>query len=148
MSEQFPMRAPIIRIRVSRLTSLLFALASVNVHAADQKIPVTIDCTVRPEDFVGQRVCSALRDALASSPRYSDGAGTEKHWKLYVISVPDDVVQGTVMSSAQAVSLTFETNADELYIQTWAYITGSSITKMRADAIFAAVDDEIHHFVK
>jgi hypothetical protein len=127
------------------LALFLLALGSVALHAKPSKMPIAVNCTVDTDDYIGHRLCSALRDHVASSPRYYEPEADPKafFWVLNMVSV------ATEGSTSQAVELTIHTPSGT-YVSAalWVYITGNEKVQSQADAIFAAVDDKIEDFAK
>lgn len=91
--------------RLALLAFLCFAVPAMG----QTKTTVVFDCTC--SDPVGARFATAVRDALASSPRYmlgytavekdKDGKATRYHWHLKAVSLdptPDNEGRSTAIS--------------------------------------------------
>jgi len=127
------------------LLALTFALGTVAAHAADKdRIPVAFDCTHANDDFVGIRLCTALRDRIAKSPRYYEVSENDAtHFGIHLVSL-----SVSEALSAQAVSVTVTAKTLHFYLDTQAYTTGSDKVATQADAILAAMDDDVTEFTK
>jgi hypothetical protein len=124
------------------LVTLILLGCAAMAHAqakADNKMPVVLDCSTSQNDTIGPRLCTALRDKIATSPRYEAVSGNGGvHWGLHVVSVEDGEL------SSQAVTITGKgENAGEVYLTTLVYITGRNRASDQADAIFAALDSNV-----
>jgi hypothetical protein len=107
-------------------------------------------CTTADGDSIGSRLCTALRDQIASSPRYTDLTTEKSYWTLHLVSIADDVTtEGTENTSAEAVTLTITAVGDtyELYVRSWIFVTGAHKAKEQAETILANTDGEIQTFV-
>lgn len=122
---------------------LFFALAIPNLHAkpADDKWPVLVSCTIETDDYVGQRLCSALRDDIARSPRYYEVTSDEAtyYWVLHIVSM---TTEGS-SSSSQAVVLTIHMDdGTQLFLNVWTYLTGKDRVREQAETILASADTQ------
>jgi hypothetical protein len=103
----------------------------------DSKMPVVLDCSTGPNDTIGPRLCTALRDKIATSPRYEAVSASGVHWGLHVVSMDDGD------QSLQAVTITGKGDAAEVYLTTLVFLTGRNRASDQADAIFAALDSNV-----
>jgi hypothetical protein len=118
------------------ITIFVLGLSLSGASAQTTKQAISIDCT-NDDDWIGKRLCTELRDEIASSPRYreTEQRADEFHWNLHIVSMRDGAA-----ASAQAVTLTMGRKTDESFIQSWVQVTGSERVKSQAETIFAAID--------
>jgi hypothetical protein len=65
---------------------LVFGLAAAALSARAEKFPVYVACASSPSDSIGPRVCTALLDTIARSPRHRLAADPESLWTISVAS--------------------------------------------------------------
>ena len=73
-------------------------------------IPVHVTCGNEPGDNAGLRFCSALRDAITRSPRYSETGQDRTEYSQFVIyiSTVPSIVNGQAIGSGVGVALVME----------------------------------------
>ena len=105
-------------------------------------IPIYLDCKAGGADRIGLRICTALTDDIALSPRYVESNLSPGVFVLHVgtMEVPEHPI------SAQSIVLTFAVGDGEYFVDLTQAITGSGEVKDAADKIMAAVDDDIQKF--
>jgi hypothetical protein len=131
---------------------ITFALSAVVLtctslcSAQRDKQPMQVTCTNDTNDFVGERFCSTLRDEIARSPRYETST-TGTRWRIQIVTLAD--VATPKDASIQAVVLTMKsgTDADDLFIQQWAFQTGTRAVKDQAQTLLSSVDSEIQGLI-
>jgi hypothetical protein len=124
------------------LSALVFTASL--CHAQPNKQPIEVTCTNEADDFVGGRFCSALRDDIARSPRY-ESASTGTRWRLHVVTLSDALAKDS--SSIQAVALTMQTDDGDLFVQQWAFQSGSNVVKDQAQSLLSAADGQIQELI-
>ncbi len=83
------------------------------------KTDIAIHCVSLPGDIGGGQLCSALRDALASSPRYQEVDRNPQGWQLRLATMGIDDNKGT------AVSMTLVYHA--IYVVNTVQVCGASV---------------------
>jgi hypothetical protein len=99
------------------------------------KIDIAIHCVSLPGDIVGGQLCSALRDALAKSPRYQEADRNPQGWQLRLATMGIDDNQGT------AVSMTLVYHA--IYVVNTVQVCGASVIPDCAEGMLSDSDDRI-----
>jgi hypothetical protein len=120
---------------------MIFALGlSLAAHSQAEKQPIFIHCQATDNDLIGKRLCTALRDEIANSPRYREVEfdAHEAHWNLLLVSVHHDD-----MYSAEALTLTKGFGEFQIYFSSWVYMTPAVRVKDMSDEIYADVDNEM-----
>jgi hypothetical protein len=134
---------------MKRLTMCLAILAimtaKVFAQAPVRKIPIFFQCTC--DDPVGSRIATALRDLIATSPRYfkyggdfsQQGANVFPIWSIRMVTRDTDENASRTMV---AVAFTRGLFYESLSVQT----CGSSKVKECAEGILADLDRQITDF--
>jgi hypothetical protein len=131
------------------LIALILACAPLMAHAAPQnKTLVYINCSSETGDNIGEQVCTALKDDIAASPRYTllSSEPTAKgtfYFKIHFITLSDE--NG---SSFQSVVLSGDTTDNSYYLTSWAFLTGGAKVKMQASTMAAKFDTAIADLLK
>jgi hypothetical protein len=117
------------------LTALL--LATVPAGAQEAKMRVAVQCKVGVDDSIGARVCTAVRDGLASSPRYAlVGMNAYPEMVIHITTLRESDIL-----SAQAVAYTFVIPPKtEDFLTLGAAQTGRDMINTTASNIIAALD--------
>jgi hypothetical protein len=124
---------------------ILLALGIVFAPSAKaQKSPVYVSCSIAPNDFVGPRLCSALRDAIARSPRYREVGFTAPHYGIFLVS--NVILDGTLGLAAQSITLTSGSQEFETFLNNYVLVTPRLTEKEQAETILALLDqNKIRH---
>jgi hypothetical protein len=99
------------------------------------KTGIAIHCVSSAGDVVGGQLCSALRLAVARSPRYEEAALNPQGWQLRLATVGVDDNKGT------AVSMTLVYHS--LYVVNTVQVCGASVTSDCAEGMLSDSDDHI-----
>ena len=126
---------------------ILIAFLVGAAFASAEKMGVALNCQTEDGDGTGMRLCTALRDQIAASPRYETWASKKQvHWGLGIISTTTD---NTKMLSAQAVVVLVVMADDlEVYLNHYVLITGRGGVNHQAETIMAILDREIDKLQK
>lgn len=65
----------------------LLLICCLPLVAQTRKTPIEIQCTPAPDDSVGPQLCSALRDIVATSPRYEEVPHNPTGYIIKVLTV-------------------------------------------------------------
>jgi hypothetical protein len=116
------------------LATLVLGLAA---HCNAEKPQVYIACSVPSDDTIGKRLCTALRDAIAKSPRYreADNLDMELHWTLHLASVKLSDL------SAQSIAITYGSGTLLDYKANIVTVTGRDRVDQQAQTLIADLDD-------
>lgn len=108
------------------------------------KIKVHLNCTC--EDVVGSKYATALRDLIATSPRYIaadnfvDGTGTTAVWNYGLRIVTLDPSNGkTGVSTVIAVTITW----GPIFLDSLVQTCGDEVAKSCASSTFASLDKDV-----
>ena len=104
------------------------------------KTDIAIHCVSLPGDVVGGQLCSALRLALARSPRYEEAAVNPQGWQLRLATMGIDDNKGA------AVSMTLVYHA--MYVVNTVQVCGASVIPDCAEGMLSDSDDHIRLFEK
>lgn len=120
---------------------ILIAALGLAVPASSEqskKKSVEVNCSTGNDDMTGAALCSALRDAVAASPRFElwDGTHSQPLLRIHVISM---ATQFGI--SVQSVTTTFD--GDSTYLGHAVYIEGSNAVKTQAGSILAGSDQQL-----
>jgi hypothetical protein len=99
------------------------------------KTDIAIHCVSLPGDIVGGQLCSALRDALARSPRYQEADRNPQGWQLRLATMGIDDNKGT------AVSMTLVYHA--IYVVNTVQVCGAAVIPDCAQGMLSDSDDQI-----
>ncbi len=116
----------------------ILALAVLLTSAAfgqTNKTDIAIHCVSSPGDALGGQLCSALRLAVARSPRYQEAAVNPDGWQLRLATMGIDDDKGT------AVSMTLIYRA--LYVVNTVQVCGASVIPDCAQGMLSDSDDHI-----
>jgi hypothetical protein len=113
------------------LAFLLTSAAFGQTHRTD----IAIHCVSLPGDEVGGQLCSALKLAVARSPRYEEAAVNPQGWQLRLATMGIDDDKGT------AVSMTLVYRA--LYVVNTVQVCGASVIPDCAEGMLSDSDDHI-----
>jgi hypothetical protein len=108
------------------------------------KTGIAIHCVSLPGDVVGGQLCSALRLAVARSPRYEEAVNEEavnpQGWQLRLATMPIDDNKGT------AVSMTLVYH--KLYVVNTVQVCGASVIPDCAQGMLSDSDDQMRSLEK
>ena len=104
------------------------------------KTGIAIHCVSLPGDVVGDQLCSALRLAVAESPRYEEAVTNPQGWQLRLATMGIDDNKGT------AVSMTLVYHAG--YVVNTVQVCGASVIPDCAQGMLSDSDDHIRLFEK
>jgi hypothetical protein len=116
----------------------ILALAVLLTSAAfgqTNKTGLAIHCVSSPGDVLGGQLCSALRLAVARSPRYEEAAANPDGWQVRLATLGIDDDKGT------AVSMTLIYRA--LYVVNTVQVCGASVIPDCAQGLLSDSDDHI-----
>jgi hypothetical protein len=133
-------------------TVALTALA--HAEPKTTKMPVMASCSTQAGDNVGERVCTALRDRIAASPRYylvDTSKGFAKDalvYRLALITLSDDNQPVATTDSASVLGTTMllttgDPDTPYIYMNSTVNICGSNKVAWCADSIFSSFDAEV-----
>ncbi|RZU29048.1 hypothetical protein [Edaphobacter modestus] len=84
------------KVRLAIALAASLAATATQAHALD-KPNIDVECQANDADQIGKLYCSALRDAIAKSPRYTLGQpptdGKKHFWTIRVSTIPVMTVQ-------------------------------------------------------
>jgi hypothetical protein len=128
-----------------KLAVVLVFLSSIHAFAGPaEKTKVKIDCTCN--DAVGARFATALRDVVASSPRYVEtplsnepGKDAPWHWVISIVSVDGELNNPNVSTALSIVILV----GDDIFMSQFVQVCGSEKIKDCAAHTFASFDAEV-----
>lgn len=130
--------------------AMVLALTFPLINAQEpSKIPVFVDCTC--DDAVGALYATALRDAIANSPRYTEAPGYYRtgpapkrdkirNWSISVVAMDDDS-QNPGHSSALSVVILL---GPDLFIQQFVQVCGRERAATCAARTLADLDNQVH----
>jgi hypothetical protein len=104
------------------------------------KTDIAIHCVSLPGDEVGGQLCSALRLAVARSPRYEEAVANPQGWQLRLATMGIDDNKGT------AVSMTLVYH--KLYVVNTIQVCGASVIPDCAQGMLSDSDDQIRSLQK
>jgi hypothetical protein len=104
------------------------------------KTDIAIHCVSLPGDEVGGQLCSALRLAVARSPRYEEAVANPQGWQLRLATMGIDDNKGT------AVSMTLVYH--KLYVVNTVQVCGASVIPDCAQGMLSDSDDQIRALQK
>jgi hypothetical protein len=99
------------------------------------KTDIAIHCVSLPGDVIGGQLCSALRLAVARSPRYEEAVTNPQGWQLRLATMGVDDNKGT------AVSMTLVYHA--MYVVNTVQVCGASVIPDCAQGMLSDSDDHI-----
>jgi hypothetical protein len=130
-SQHEPYQHLIMQKRILGLAVLLTSAAFGQTNKTD----LAIHCVSLPGDVLGGQLCSALRLAVARSPRYEEAAVNPDGWQLRLATTGIDEDKGT------AVSMTLIYRA--LYVVNTVQVCGASVIPDCAQGMLSDSDDHI-----
>jgi hypothetical protein len=104
------------------------------------KTDIAIHCVSLPGDEVGGQLCSALRLAVARSPRYEEAALNPEGWQIRLATMGIDDNKGT------AVSMTLVYHS--MYVVNTVQVCGASVVSNCAQGMLSDSDDHIRMLEK
>jgi hypothetical protein len=113
---------------------LAFLLTS-TAFGQTTKTDIAIHCVSSPGDVIGGQLCSALRLAVASSPRYEEAVINPQGWQLRLATMGVNDNKGT------AVSMTLVYRA--MYVVNTVQVCGASVIPDCAQGMLFDSDDHI-----
>lgn len=130
----------------------LLSLLLLTAHAQPQakaKAKIYVECTC--DDPVATLYATALRDAIANSPRYveaeasespgKDGKGSDPNWVLSIVSIDDST---SVADVSTALSVVMKVG-DNFFLTHWIQVCGRDKVAYCASQTLANFDSKIHH---
>ena len=119
---------------------MLALVLAASAHAQKDKWAVVVNCTNEDNDIVGMRLCTAVRDEIARSPRYYEASSESYALTLHIVTASyDDEFRTT---SVQAVAITMDGPKGEYYLTNSVLITGANRVKFSAQEIVASLDHQ------
>jgi hypothetical protein len=123
-------------VTVSYMKSLVLAvLLTSAAFGQTNKTDIAIHCVSSPGDVVGGQLCSALKLAVAKSPKYQETAVNPQGWQLRLATTEIGDNKGT------AVSMTLVYRA--LYVVNTVQVCGASVISDCAQGMLSDSDDHI-----
>jgi hypothetical protein len=119
---------------------LIALLLSSPALAQTAKTPIEIGCQSKTGDGVGTELCTAIRDGVATSPRYQEVDSSPQGFQLRVITVAISENGAT----AASVILTY----NDYYISSLVQTCGSDRVGQCARGLVASFDEDITAFEK
>ena len=104
------------------------------------KTDIAIHCVSLPGDVVGGQLCSALKLALARSPRYEEADLNPQGWQIRLATMGIDDNKGT------AVSMTLVYHS--MYVVNTVQVCGASVISDCAQGMLSDSDDHIRSLEK
>jgi hypothetical protein len=132
----------IVTFEYMKSLALAVLLASLTSAAFGQtlKTDIAVHCVSLPGDVVGGQLCSALRLAVARSPRYEEAALNPQGWQLRLATMGIGDNKGT------AVSMTLVYGA--MYVVNTVQVCGASVIPDCAQGMLSDSDDHIRMLEK
>jgi len=143
---------PFSRQNTLAILTLVMALGLALSAHAQTKAPTRIHvvCTNDDGDTTGRDYCSAVRDAVARSPRYIETNVSSSHvapgdtqFEISIATV-GVLVGGRPVGSAASVVLIYSNHDMDLIYSQWAHAVPASQFEESATNTLADVDSEIH----
>jgi hypothetical protein len=141
------MSFPFARIRRRLSWFVLFALSS-PCSSQTEKTPIYIDCAC--DDQVGQLYATALRDAVATSPRFTeasvkevkspDGKTSVYNLVLAIVTLDVETPPGGHSTAISAVLLM----GNNFLFAQWVQACGRNVVQSCAEATLANLDRHLH----
>lgn len=128
---------------MSTVTALvLICLAAIAAQAKAQtptkKVGVQVYCKNSANDLVGPQICTALRDRIASSPRYFPDSEGGPRFALHVVTT------GSANDTAAAVAITVEGGkVGPTLVDLWSVSIGADRVANAVDTMFASFDADV-----
>jgi hypothetical protein len=114
---------------------------TLTAQTTPRKERVQVICLNSDGDTVGSRVCTALRDRIASSPRYTlTNSDKDSTWGVHIASVS---VEDGVTSSLSYTLTLFTNPLEEMFIASGAQFCGSTKIDSCAAALMSEMDGRI-----
>jgi hypothetical protein len=104
------------------------------------KTDIAIHCVSLPEDVVGGQLCSALREAVAKSPRYQEAVSNPQGWQIRLATM------GIADNNGTAVSMILIYHA--IYVANTVQVCGASVVSDCAQGMLSDSDDHIRSLEK
>jgi hypothetical protein len=104
------------------------------------KTDIAIHCISLPGDVVGGQLCSALRLAVARSPRFEEAVANPQGWQLRLATMGIDDNKGTAVS----MTLVYHT----IYVVNTVQVCGASVVSDCAQGMLSDSDDHIQSLEK
>ena len=104
------------------------------------KTDIAIHCVSLPEDVVGGQLCTALREAVARSPRYQEAVSNPQGWQIRLATM------GIYDNKGTAVSMVLIYHA--MYVVNTVQLCGESVIRDCAEGMLSDSDDHIRLFEK
>jgi hypothetical protein len=118
----------------------LAVLLTSAAYGQTNKTDIAIHCVFSPGDVVGGQLCSALKLAVARSPRYQETAVNPQGWQLRLATTGIGDNEGT------AVSMTLVYRA--LYVVNTVQVCGASVISGCAQGMLSDSDEQIRSLEK
>jgi len=115
-------------------------LLSLTASAQGTKTPIQLDCSVQSGDTVGAQFCTAVRDVVATSPRYREVDRNRKGYKLSLATV---AIEANI-ETAVSIALTW----DGVLLTNTVKICGTNIVQKCALESVSGFDDDVRNFEK
>ena len=99
------------------------------------KTDIAIHCVSLPEDVVGGLLCTALREAVARSPRYQEAISNPEGWQVRIATT------GICDNKGTAASMILIYHA--IYVANTIQVCGDSVVRDCAEGMLSDSDDHI-----
>ena len=99
------------------------------------KTDIAIHCVSLPEDVVGVQLCTALREAVARSPRYQEALSNRQGWQIRLATM------GIYDNKGTAASMILIYHA--MYVANTVQVCGESVIRDCAEGMLSDSDDHI-----
>jgi hypothetical protein len=114
---------------------LAVLLLSSTALAQTAKTPIEVRCSPKPDDLVGAQVCTAIRDNIATSPRYTEVATSKNGFELTILTVS--------VSDHDATALAMVLTYDQYYVSGLVQTCGSQKVSECARGLVSSFDEDI-----
>ena len=122
------------------MKSLVLAILLTSAAFGQTKTDIAVHCVSLPGDVVGGQLCSALKLAVAKSPRYEEADLNPQGWQLKLATMGIDDNKGT------AVSMTLVYRA--MYVVNTVQVCGASVVSDCAQGMLSDSDEHIRMLEK
>jgi len=119
---------------------VLAVLLTSTAFGQTNKTDIAIHCVSLPGDVVGGQLCSALRLAVARSPRFEEAVANPQGWQLRLATMGIDDNKGTAVS----MTLVYHT----IYVVNTVQVCGASVVSDCAQGMLSDSDDHIQSLEK
>ncbi len=114
---------------------LIAFLLSSAAFAQNTKTRIEVGCQSKPGDSVGSEVCTAIRDIVATSPRYQEADRNPDGYQIKVITVAVDENVSTAVSMV--------TLWNNMYLSNVVQTCGVNAVSRCAQSMVSSFDDDV-----